>query len=427
MTSDDSPERVPEINEVVFAGVAHCARRRANAIERLRGLPGLWGFRYAFEHGGLRLAATTAEYVSALAAVLWLVWEILDLVLRADPVLYGQRMKLFLLFGSVFVLLWVTLESLRRSRDRRELLALCRDGFRLSNPSLEVGDLATFRTSAEQFRCGICKKRNMPLVLEAKLYPEGNHRRVATQSIAQFYENGIRGDYAAEYLCVIYADQRTKLLDPSTLRDQFGYFARFDRSLNAKDRMTRVFSVPARLAEPTNTFSCLLNQDRREMLFVLLWLNRSVGIETKLHLFRPHAHGGDGSADYDAAFFEAADYVLCRRPTHYEVAERNVLFVAVPGNERECVELRGPICRIFQYEFFSRLSASYNSGHKTDQIWDVTKGNAVELRRVLSVDVARCGVRALRAIAGFSESFPAQGSKLRARWMEFASAAESES
>jgi hypothetical protein len=115
-------------------------------------------------------------------------------------------------------------------------------------------------------------------------------------------------------------------------------------------------------------------------LFLFLWLNRAYGVDTKLHLFDPTQ-----TVLKPPTFFEAADYVVCQEPTRPVTEERDTLFVAIPGDEEQCLQItnRPHLCTLFRFEFFSRLSGGHDIDNKSHMMFDVVRFKIKAIREIL--------------------------------------------
>lgn len=230
--------------------------------------------------------------------------------------------------------------------------------------------------------------------------------------IGQHYKGS--PDTARDYLCVIFAHHESQFLREDRFLQHIRYFASFHRDLHPRNRLTRVFSVPAQFGEvsPIWTDQTAFTRVMRAQLFALLWLNDAVGADTKLHIYNP-------AQQNDRLFFRTADYVICHNPASDRTHdERSVVFVLIPNAEHSCIKLRGAplLYEAFHREFYTRLSVMESSRDPSDDISEVCWRRYHNVRRLLDLDVEDCRRAMLRLfihartlcdgnVPGWSESF----------------------
>lgn len=180
---------------------------------------------------------------------------------------------------------------------------------------------------------------------------------------------------------------------------QLRYYIKFDRQRNPRDRITRVFSVPVKLKEGVpvwlsdnqKSWGGAPDELQRMRLALFLWINKAFGVDTKLHLFDPNPDYDldlDTKSAGDLHFFQCADYVLCLEPSNDEPKEKNVLFIAKPEKETECIKIIGNagICNLFQYEFYARLTHGHNSERTDDRIFEVFRSDWPKILLILGLE-----------------------------------------
>ncbi len=253
--------------------------------------------------------------------------------------------------------------------------------------------LELFNYVATKYQIGVDKiKVEMPVeFIVDVLCNNKDIERLETSQLTERVCNSART--ATDFLCVISAHSKTKFLQAEHFDSQLRYYKKFDRVERPRDRITRVFSVPVNLSEGQAiwcddqkcTYS--LGEQQREMLAIFLWVNQYIGIDTKLHFFNPSLFDS-ARKERVPQFFEGADYVLSREPAQLELHKQHVLFIAYPDNETECVEIKNNagICRLFQYEFYSRLTNAHDSGSSSERIYEVRRDDWTPILKALKLD-----------------------------------------
>lgn len=203
----------------------------------------------------------------------------------------------------------------------------------------------------------------------------------ATSSISSYYRDCTSRIETTDFLCVIYAHKDTVFLSKNEFNKQISYYRGFDVKTNPRDRVARIFSVAANCTEEGSwNFDSSLDNDQRKRLAILLWVNSAFGINTKLHIFNPLESQGK--------FLFSADYVLCLSPLAEELKKKQILFVAIPGEENNCLQISGHriICNIFQEDFYSRISEGHRAARDHDVMKEVVIYNWDAILRLLLRD-----------------------------------------
>jgi hypothetical protein len=203
-------------------------------------------------------------------------------------------------------------------------------------------------------------------------------REVETVEIGIHFRAG--AETATEYLCVINASPSNRLL--ADIQTIFDYFSRFDRRKYPRDRITRVFSLqtggmPWEESKPVE-MSAEWTQEKRELLFSALWINKCCGVDTKLHLYSESTRND---------FFEGADYVLCYDPAAEANREKRIVFHAIRDNEKQCLKIDGLpwLYDLFHVEFYKRLTGGHGVARDSDMIIDFTRAKWQAIRTKLDL------------------------------------------
>jgi len=119
-------------------------------------------------------------------------------------------------------------------------------------------------------------------------------------------------------------------------------------------------------------------QEKRELLFSALWINKCCGVDTKLHLYSESTRND---------FFEGADYVLCYDPAAEANREKRIVFHAIRDNEKQCLKIDGLpwLYDLFHVEFYKRLTGGHGVARDTDAIIDFTRAKWQVIRKVLDL------------------------------------------
>lgn len=213
----------------------------------------------------------------------------------------------------------------------------------------------------------------------------GGLQETETKEITKDYRNN---NTASEYLCVIYANKTSKFMDKEQFVKQIAYYRAFDTKDKPRDRIVRIFSVPS-TKEPNNggyKWDESLDEQQRMRLAIYLFINRSFGVETKLHLFVPEKTR--------SKYFLSADYVLKVSPT--EPTSQYKLYIAKPGKETSCYVIESSdsiVCQSFETEYYTRLHGGHdpNTNLEEEELFNVTKYNWPTILDKLSLTEDRWG------------------------------------
>lgn len=190
---------------------------------------------------------------------------------------------------------------------------------------------------------------------------------IVTSQVSGYYRDHPHRPHATDFLCVIYAAHTTEFLKKDTFCEQISYYRGFDEKNNPRDRVVRVFSVPATYRRGTWVFATEFTIDMRQRLAAFLLINAVLGVDTYFHVFneaRPNDH-----------ILQTADYVLCKSPTAKVPSDRQIVFIAKPNDELNCLKVVGhsEVCNVFQYDFYSRFDSGFNGAQDDDMILNVVK------------------------------------------------------
>ncbi len=276
----------------------------------------------------------------------------------ASALLWGPDVMAAITAAIAYVVAvnWAVIEQ-ARARSRKAVYGLLRDFAR--NPAAQSKE-------REMMRCTTTLRTSFWWIADPK--PTKTATSFAWRVASTFDrapELGTISDHyfgneerARDYLCVICANHTTQFLKPGTLSLQVAYFGSFRRSEMPRNRLTRVFSVPVAFTNedhPSTSWETSgFSREMRQQLFAILWLNDTVGVDTKLHVFDPsHQECQD--------FFQAADYVICHDLTCDDPEERYTIFLLKPDEERRTSKLTGhDLYSVFQCEFYQRVSGHWN-------------------------------------------------------------------
>jgi hypothetical protein len=311
-----------------------------------------------------------------------------------------------------------------RSKDSKAMLAMMLDFGKLLNGDRINRDAPTYRYLVEQYQSGHCTPlSNAILTIRAACRCEEQN----TFTIQDYYQK--HGKTATDWLCVIHAKQGASLLGPTHFGAWLVYFYGFNRAIQPTDRISRVFSVPTSFPEtpsgPSWGDKNYLGDGERFRLLAHLFINRSAGVDTKLHCFDPSK---DGNSD----FFHEADYILISDPVCENSHSCETLFVAIPGNESKCLRLLGKTIwsEAFRFEFYNRITQAHGS-RQCDCIEDATTEKAGKIAHLLGLSPSTLKDRwpeVKNAIESHLFDFPSNDLKrLERRWAEWFSPEEATS
>lgn len=183
----------------------------------------------------------------------------------------------------------------------------------------------------------------------------------------------------------------------------------------------RVFSTPVTFPEESagpvwDETKFALDENERFMLLAYLFMNRAVGVETKLHCFDPER-------DTETPFFQEADYVLVFDPASDSEQSCETLFIAVPGAAQKCLRLNGRSIwtETFRFEFYNRLTCGYKHTRDCDSIDDVTTANALKVADRMQLANLNCRWPEVSApLKKYNPNFsPSELERLATRWNQW--------
>lgn len=301
------------------------------------------------------------------------------------------------------------------SRDREALLQIMLSFGRLLKGDGIDKQAAIYQYLVERYKWCDCTGAFNPI--ETIKVTSENCKKQDTLEVEKYYGN--HGKTAADWLCVIFSDRNTAFFDPERFGTWLCYFHGFNRRKQPTDRITRIFSTPVKFrnghpAWDDDSVAPLSHEDRFALL-AYLFINRSVGVDTKLHCFDPTEAG-------NSDFFHCGDYVLVYDPAAPDHRRGETLFVAIPGNETECLRLEGRTVwtETFRFEFYNRLTEGHGP-RKQDRIVDAATDQAVPLAALLGqLDVNSRWGTIEEAIREFPDEFSGEEiGRLRNRWSEW--------
>lgn len=373
--------------------------------------PGFSGVSWLAIESFLRFLLNTTDFFTAilLSAGIVPVWR-LYFEKSEDPTIWKIFVTAFCCAGIVW-----TWRIAVRSNDLDAVRAMILDFGKFLSGSRISKDAPTYKYLVGEYMSGYCTSRNNPIrTIRAACVCEEQD----TFSVQNYYEN--HGRTATDWLCVMRAKRATAFLEASQFGAWLVYFHGFNRATQPTDRISRIFSTPVPFpgtpAGPKWCDSDGLLVDERFRLLAYLFINRSVGVDTKLHCFDPSQ---DGNLD----FFHEADYILVHDPLCENFGACETLFIAIPGNERKCLRLNGRTIwsEAFRFEFYNRITQAHGS-RQCDCIEDATTEKASRLAAMLGLS---CNLRerwpeVKGAISAHSTNFPtSELHRLERRWGEW--------
>jgi len=340
---------------------------QAEAKPLKHGIPGALG---ALRLAGLRFFLGLVEtliFAVLSPAVGYVLWSYFS---ASSDALW---LKLYSLAGCLSLLAWTWTASVR-SRDRDSLGKILIDFGKLLKGERITESTQAYQYLLAQYRQGRCSESDNPLKTIAATH---KCESKPTSSIQEYYSD--RRKTAADWLCVISAKKGTTFLQSKNFGKWLAYFHGFDHSKQPTDRIVRLFSTPVAFPEESigpawGEANYALDEDERFMLLAYLFMNRAVGVETKLHCFDP-------TRDTNTPFFQEADYVLVFDPASDNDENCETLFIAAPGAAQTCWRLKGRSIwtETFRFEFYNRLTYGHKHTRECDSIDDVASASASEV------------------------------------------------